>query len=248
LKFTRETRGMGLQARNMPLLSGDLFNQLIRYANERGVRTTVHVSEQKLATQAIEAGANAFAHLPYLGEVDEQFANLVAARGVIISTTLTRNEAAVAFYQEPAFAALLTPEELTAALNSERHVGTLFAGWLASLRPAMFHNVRKLHRAGALLAMGTDRTFGAMPHQELKLLVEAGIPPLAALRMGTLNAAMYIGVADELGSIEVGKHADMVLLNQDPTLDIGNTTSIEAVFKSGRQIDRSQLQVAANQR
>ncbi len=248
LKFTRETRGMGPQARNMPLLADDLFNRLIRYANERGVRTTVHVSEQGLATQAIEAGANAFAHLPYLGEVDDGFANLVAARGVIISTTLTRNEAAVGFYQEPAFAALLTPEELAEELTSERHVATPFAGWLASLRPAMFHNVRQLYDAGALLALGTDRTFGAMPHQELKLLVEAGIPPLAALRMGTLNAAMYIGVADELGSIEPGKLADMVLLNQDPVLDIGNTTSIAAVFKAGQQIDRSQLSVTANER
>jgi imidazolonepropionase-like amidohydrolase len=87
-----------------------------------------------------------------------------------------------------------------------------------------------------------------MPHQELKLLVEAGIPPLDALRIGTLNAAIYIGVQNELGSLEVGKFADMVLLRQDPTADIGNTTSIEAIFKGGSQIDRTQLNVVANDR
>jgi len=246
LKFTRETRGMGLQARNMPLLPEDLFRKLIRYANERGVRTTVHVSNQSLARQAIEAGASAFAHLPYLDKIDSHFANLVAVRGIPISTTITRNEAAVAFYKEPAFAALLTPEELEAALHSERHVGTPRAAWMRTLRPIMFHNIRELYRAGAILALGTDRTHGAMPHQELKLLVEAGIPPLEALRIGTLNAAIYIGVDKDLGSIEVGKLADMVLLTKDPTKNIGNTTTIEAVFKGGRQIDRSQLNVVAN--
>lgn len=248
LKFTRETRGMGLEARNMPLLPEELFRQLIRYVNERGVRTTVHVSEQSLARQAIEAGTNAFAHLPYLDEIDAHFANLVAVRGVSISTTITRNEAAVEFYKEPAFAALLTPEKLDAALHSERHVGTPHAAWMRTLRPIMFHNIRELYRAGAILALGTDRTFGAMPHQELKLLVEAGIPALDALRIGTLNAAIYIGVEDDLGSIEVGKLADMVLLREDPIKDIGNSTSIEAIFKGGKQIDRTQLDVVANRR
>ncbi|MEE8307177.1 MAG: amidohydrolase family protein [Gammaproteobacteria bacterium] len=248
LKFTRERRGMGPVARDMPLLPEDLFKQLVTYANERGVRTTVHVSEQSLARQAIDAGASAFAHLPYLDRIDAHFANLVAVRGISISTTITRNEAAVEFYKDPAFVALLTPEELEAALRGERYVGTEYARWLASLRPNMFHNIRELHRAGAILALGTDRTFGAMPHQELKLLVEAGIPPIDALRIGTLNAAIYIGAQNELGSLEVGKLADMVLLRQDPTADIGNTTSIEAIFKGGSQIDRGALKVVANGR
>jgi imidazolonepropionase-like amidohydrolase len=246
LKFTRESRGMGPDGRNMPLLSETLLQQLITIANERGIRTTVHVSDVSLAKDAIEAGTNAFAHLPYPEKIDEAFANLVATRNIAISTTLTRNEAAVAFFKDPAFSALLTREELEHELQSERHVGTPYAEWLASLRPNMFHNLRVLYDAGAILAAGTDRTFGAMPHQELRLLVEAGIPALAALRMSTLNAAIYIGVEDDLGSIEVGKLADMLLLDKNPAADIANTTSIHAVFKGGRQVDRAQLDVVAN--
>ena len=248
LKFTREVRGMGPEARDMPLLSTEVLEGLIRFANEQGVRTTVHVSDERLAREAIEAGANAFAHTVYLNEVDSGFANLVAARRIPVSTTIIRQEADVSFFSDPLFVAVLTPEQIDAARRSERFVGTPYAAWLKSLRPAIFHNIRQLYEAGAILALGTDRSVGAMPHHELKLLVEVGIPPLQALRIATLNAATYIGVEDELGSIEVGKLADMVLLRDDPTKDIHNTTSIEAVFKGGERIDRSQLLLPVNQR
>ena len=87
---------------------------------------------------------------------------------------------------------------------------------------------------------------GPMVHQEMEILVEAGIPTLAAILMGTLNAAAYIGVEEDLGSIEPGKLADMVLLTADPVADIHNTTMIDAVFKGGQKIDRSTLDVPAN--
>ncbi len=247
LKFTRETRGMGPEARNMPLLPPTQLADLITQANEHGVRTTVHVSEERHARAAIAAGANAFAHMPYLDEIDEKLANLIAARGVVISTTLARNVTDVDFFQEPAFRALLWPAQLERELTHHRRVGTPYAEWLASLRPTLMRNVRQLYDAGAILAAGTDRTFGAMPHAELMLLVEAGIPPLEAIKMSTLNGAIYIGVEADLGSIEVGKLADMVLLEADPSVDIKNSMSIDSVFKGGRLIDRSKLDVVANQ-
>ncbi len=246
LKFTREIRGMGPEPRNMPLLSEDFLRDLIAYANEHGVRTTVHVPSTALAREAIAAGANAFAHNVYLDEVDESFVNLLAAQNIIVSTTIIRQEADISFYDDPLFQALLTPEQISAAKRSERFVGTPFAAWLKSLRPTIFHNIRALHEGGVLLALGTDRSVGAMPHQELRLLVEAGISPLEALRMATLNGAAYIGVAEDLGSIERGKLADMVLLRKDPTQDIRNTQSIAAVFKGGQEIRRSQLNVPGN--
>ncbi len=64
--------------------------------------------------------------------------------------------------------------------------------------------------------------------------------------MATLNGAAYLGVAEDLGSIERGKLADMVLLRKDPTQDIRNTQSIAAVFKGGQEIRRSQLNVPGN--
>ena len=246
LKFTRESRGMGAAPRNMPLMSTQLLGQLIAYANERGLRTTVHVSEAALAREAVLAGASALAHTVYLNEIDSGFANLLASRGVALSTTIIRIEADVSFYDAPLFKALMTAEELAEEKANPRYVGPEIAAWRRSLQPIIFRNIRRLHAAGVTLAMGTDRSIGAAPHEELRLLVEAGISALDALRMATLNAAIYIGVQDQLGSIEPGKLADMLLLRADPTADIRNTQAIEAVFKGGRRIARSELIAVGN--
>lgn len=246
LKFTRERRGMGPTGRNMPMLSPDLMNKLIAYAHEKGIRTTVHVSEVELAREAMDAGADAFAHTVYLDDANAEFAGDVADAGVILSTTMTRIEADTDFLDDPLFVAVLSEEEREEIRASERFNGSPFTGWLSSLRPAIMRNIKAFHDAGATLAMGTDRSVGPFPHQELKLIVQAGLTPLEAIRTGTLNAAAYIGVAEEIGSIEIGKKADMLLLTADPSQDIANTQKIDSVYKGGIKIDRSKLNVPAN--
>ena len=79
-------------------------------------------------------------------------------------------------------------------------------------------------------------------------MVAAGIPPLDALRIATLNGAIFLGRESELGSIEPGKLADMVLLNADPTRDIRNVREIAGVWKAGVAIDRATLQLPINGR
>ncbi len=246
LKFTRERRGMGPMARNMPMIPRDLMNKLVAYAHDNGVRTTVHVSEVELAREAIEAGADAFAHTVYLDEANEDFAKIAADRGVIFSSTMTRIEADTAFLDEPLFVETIPADVIQAVRESERFSGGPYTGWLSSLRPAIMKNVKFLHDSGVIIAAGTDRSMGPMMHQEMKILAESGIPTLDVIRMGTLNAALYIGVEDEIGSIEPGKLADMVILTADPVADIHNTTMIDAVYKGGAKIDRSTLDVPAN--
>lgn len=246
LKFTRERRGMGPVGRNIPLLETGLMNKLVAYAHENGVRTTVHVSEVALAREAIEAGTDAFAHTVYLDDANADFASLLAEKGIILSTTMTRIEADTTFFDEPLYVATIPEETRNEIRASERFNGSPYTGWLSSLRPAIMNNIKVLHEAGVVLAMGTDRSMGPMPHQELEVIVESGITPLDAIRMGTLNAAAYIGVDDEIGSIEVGKLADMLLLDADPSVDISNTTLIDSVYKGGVWIDRAALDVPAN--
>jgi imidazolonepropionase-like amidohydrolase len=246
LKFTRERRGMGPVGRNIPLLETGLMNKLVAYAHENGVRTTVHVSEVELAREAIEAGTDAFAHTVYLDDANANFASLIAEKGVILSTTMTRIEADTTFFDEPLYVATIPEETRDEIRASERFNGSPYTGWLSSLRPAIMNNIKVLHEAGVILAMGTDRSLGPLPHQELEVIVESGIAPLDAIRMGTLNAAAYIGVDDEIGSIEEGKLADMLLLDADPSVDISNTTLIHSVYKGGVWIDRAALDVPAN--
>ena len=78
-------------------------------------------------------------------------------------------------------------------------------------------------------------------HDELVLLVEAGLTPLAALQAATIAPARFLSATDSLGTVEAGKLADLVLLDADPLDDIANTTRIVAVFANGRLYDRARL-------
>src|SRR5690606_33457115 len=88
---------------------------------------------------------------------------------------------------------------------------------------------------GDLLTLGTDNPSrgeflpGFSAHRELHTLVLAGIPPEAALRIGTINGARALGVSDRLGSIEVGKLADLFVVSGNPLADIRNTRNVRLV-------------------
>jgi imidazolonepropionase-like amidohydrolase len=101
-----------------------------------------------------------------------------------------------------------------------------------------------MYRAGVLLLAGSDFTEasvgvrpGADLHQDLAMLVEAGLTPMEALKCATLNPARFLGMQDSLGTIEPGKRADLVLLGADPLENINNTRTIEAVILGGRLIE-----------
>ncbi len=101
-----------------------------------------------------------------------------------------------------------------------------------------------MFRAGVPFMAGTDTAAGVhvFPgfslHQELALFVRAGLTPLQALQTATLNPARFMGRLAELGTVETGKLADLVLLDANPLDDIGNTRRIRAVVLAGRYFDR----------
>jgi imidazolonepropionase-like amidohydrolase len=104
----------------------------------------------------------------------------------------------------------------------------------------------KLHRAGVPLLVGTDApepqvTPGFSLHQELEMLVESGLPPAAALRASTLNNAAVLGEKERLGTIAVGKTADIVLLDANPLDDIRHTRRIDLVVHQGKMCRPAEL-------
>jgi Amidohydrolase family len=106
--------------------------------------------------------------------------------------------------------------------------------------------VGDMRKAGVEFLAGTDASgwnpvlpgFGL--HEELALLVESGLTPMESLQSATRNASRYLK-DDSLGTIEVKKEADLVLLNADPLEDIRNTQKIEAVVMRGRYYSRKDL-------
>jgi imidazolonepropionase-like amidohydrolase len=106
--------------------------------------------------------------------------------------------------------------------------------------------MRHLREAGVELLAGTDAPIvrnvpGFSLHDELKCLADAGLSPAEALRTATVNPARFLGLERELGTVEAGKRADLVLLNGNPLVDVGNVTKIDAVVADGRLFDRAAL-------
>jgi len=117
------------------------------------------------------------------------------------------------------------------------------------MTPVAQANIRKLNAVGKdIIALGTDLTNGADTQRELELIVAGGVSPADAIVIATRNSARFLGKLDDLGTIEAGKLADLVLLTADPTVDIDNAKRIDLVIKGGQVIDRSKLDLVVNRK
>jgi imidazolonepropionase-like amidohydrolase len=108
------------------------------------------------------------------------------------------------------------------------------------------HVVAQMESSGVPILAGTDSAApyvipGFALHEELALLVKAGLSPMQALQAGTKNLGDFLGKTATQGTIEAGKNADLLLLDGDPLEDIRNTRQIRAVILRGRLLDRSTL-------
>jgi imidazolonepropionase-like amidohydrolase len=110
------------------------------------------------------------------------------------------------------------------------------------LWPKVLQLTKMLYDNGVVLLSGSDipnfeLVPGASLHHELEILIEAGIPPLEVIKIATSNGAMALGVEEDVGTIELGKQADMIILSDNPIDNISNTKKIEAVINNGQFIE-----------
>jgi enamidase len=168
-------------------------------------------------------------------------------RGVALTSTLTVFETLTPGRPLPPGLDVLTPqlreqfEQRYAA--AQRNPQSAMA--------ALFPKARALEvafaRAGGVLLVGTDPTGGGgvIPgyanQRALELLVESGFTPLEAIMIGTLNGATYLKRADRVGSLAVGKQADIVVLNGDPSARIEDIRKVDLVFRQGVAYDPAKL-------
>jgi imidazolonepropionase-like amidohydrolase len=251
LKLTLEEEGWGTRPM-IPLMPVDLLEKITRYYNQHGIRTTVHVSSELRSLEAIYAGVDTLAHPVIQGPVSDSFVKLMGAKKIPFASTLTigENYSRLAehpeYLDQPLYAASLTSAErdqLKTKTRAEWQVRP-WTAWMKIMTPIAEENIRKIHAAGGVVACGTDQSSGPATQRELELLAAAGISPLDVIRIATYNSAVFLGKADQLGTVEAGKFADLVLLGKDPTLDINNAKSIVFVMKNGQLVDESQLPLA----
>ena len=117
----------------------------------------------------------------------------------------------------------------------------------ADFYAAVTAQIKKANDLGVKLLAGTDNidTYvftGTSLHDELAMLVEAGLTPLEAIQTATINPAKFSGLDEEFGSVEINKQADLILLNENPLLDIRNTADIYGVMFSVQYFDRQALE------
>jgi ketosteroid isomerase-like protein len=182
-------------------------------------------------------------------EIDTAITELVK-HNVVVDPTLVTFEA-VFKGNDPAI--IGSPDLATAPaalLRNWREDFQLSAGWTAkdfseatAAWPTVLRFTRLLYDRGVNLTVGTDTPNpfaapGTSFHRELKLYADAGIPPLQILRLATQSGARALGIDKDVGTIQAGKIADLVLLEADPLADIGNTRRIAWVMQSGKMVPK----------
>lgn len=251
VKLTLEEHGWG----NRPMITlmpNDLMEHIVRYYNQHGIRTTIHVSSELRALDAIYAGTDTLAHPVIQGPISGEFVKLMGAKKTPFASTLTigENYSRLAehaeYLDQPLYAASLSAQDRERLKTQQRAEWqkASWTWWMKLMTPIAQENVRKIDAAGGVVACGTDQTSGPATHRELELLAAAGIAPLEVIKIATLNSAVFLGKADQMGSVEGGKLADLVLLNADPSTDINNAKQIAFVMKGGEIIDESKLPLA----
>ena len=235
-------------------MTPEVYGALIDQAHRRGLRVAAHLFYSRDAWGLLKAGVDMFAHSVRDKDIDAAMLAEIKKRNVGYIPTLTRDlsifvyETTPAFFSDPFF--LRHAADYGAdmkrlsdpGLQAKTRSNTQAQAIKKALEQAN-RNVKILSDGGAPVAMGTDsgagdgRWQGYFEHVELELMVKAGLTPMQALVAATGSAARVMKIDDQLGTLQPGKRADLVVLRANPLSDIKNTRQLDAVWIGGRRIE-----------
>lgn len=235
------------------LIKPDVAGAIIRRAHELGMTVTGHVPRAMTLASLVDSGADNVAHLPVRGEAssDEvrQQIRMLAAKHVVVDPTVSWNELLSHAREtrltsfQPGFAE--APWPLRASYGSVRNAGD--SGAVSRSMRAQLAVIKAMHDGGVRIVAGTDYGLpGFSLLRELELYVEAGLTPLDAIRAATAVPAEVMGLSAEVGTIEPGKRADLVVLDADPLTDIHNVRTGRWVVTGGRVFEMVALRRAVH--
>ena len=246
-------------------ITPEIRTAIVEEALANGLVPVAHIDDEADGRQLVEAGLRDFLHSTVLtfgpgagAPVDDpqpsaEFIRMCVENGVAFTPTLSiiQNNWHFAerpeLLEDPELRAAFDPDALARWADPEARAEVVEAANFED-RKAAFRQVqdfvKTMHDAGVRIALGTDAGTPNVPmgwgvHHELELYVEAGLTPMQALVAATATGAgLTPPVGDaEFGTLEVGKIADLVVLDADPLADIRNTLAIDRVMKSGAWVD-----------
>lgn len=197
-----------------PQFMADELAAVVATAKDYGMKVTVHAHGKDGMLRAIAAGVDSIEHGTYM---DAEVMAAMKQAGVYYVPTITAGKSVAERAAIPGyFPAVVQPKA-------------------AAIGPKIQSTFAAAYKAGVKIAFGTDA--GVFDHgenyREFGYMVEAGMPPLEAIRSATFEAATLLGTIDDFGTLEVGKRADVVAVEGDPLTDISRLAEINLVIKDG---------------
>jgi imidazolonepropionase-like amidohydrolase len=221
-----------------------------------GLRLVVHATELHTAKDALEAGAAVLVHQVFRDTVDADLIAMIKRNGTIVIPTVSVLDgyADVSLGRSPAkrypleCVDLATRRKLQTVLpDTLRRQGiAIWTGPGRRLRLNLAENVRRMYQAGIPIAMGTDAgnpgtAHGPAVYAEMEAMQQAGMSAKDVFASSTIVAARAMGLEKEIGSIEPGKRADLVVFDADPTADVSNARRVRLVVHHGVMHSRQEL-------
>ncbi len=236
-----------------PRLTDPLAAKIVSEAHRKGLRVVSHIGTFADAVMAGNAGIDAFMHMVYKEPLDEDQAARIASYGIPVVATMGVFESYALLGRAPRVATPLEKEIADPAVLASfdqvpaEAVSPIFREYfdkLAATREAWRKSIRFMRAEGATVLAGSDAQSGVFPgaglHRELGLLVESGMTPAEAIRAATFDAARFLARSMDppFGTVAVGKRADLLLVDGDPTADLANLARIKVVMKQGVPLER----------
>ena len=236
-----------------PQIQQDIIKTVVERANARGIRTVAHIGTVEDAITAAEAGVALWVHGVYKEHIPEPQIKQLVDYGIPMVTTSEVFDRYGRSADGPIIPTKLERETVANGLLESFHPipdsfdpGVL-RSWIELMQntsQVRLNNVRRLHLAGMIILAGSDTQSGVFPgaglHRELANLVAAGFSEAQAIQAATLSSARFLENDEnpDSGIIAVGKRADMILVEGDPTADISALANIREVFLNGALLNR----------
>lgn len=225
---------------------------IIDNARQHNLKVAAHIFYLSDAKQLVNAGVYGLAHSVRDQPVDQTLINEMKSHGAWQAAATLAREYSMFIYAKPApflsdpfFTRSLSPSVIN-TLKSPQYQKQIasdedFSHYQPILAMAK-RNLKTLVDAGVKYGFGTDsgppgRFPGIFEQLELELEVEAGLTPQQAILGATRNAAEFLGASKDLGTLQRGRWADLIVLRRDPLTNIKNTRTIETVWIAGRKVN-----------